>query len=201
VTRNAERSATTQARLIDAARALFSRDGFAATSTDAILADAGVQRGALYHHFSDKTALFEAVCMTIADEALSAIDSATARTGAPLDRLVRGSIAWIKFTTRDDVRRILLVDAPTVLGWERWNALDARLSRQALHEALTAAVNSGSIVFDGPIDLLTPLINGALNGLALRVGDINAPVPTRRWHAAVRGLFQTLAPRLVDSVE
>ncbi len=114
--------------------------------------------------------------------------------------LVRGSIAWIKFTTRDDVRRILLVDAPTVLGWERWNALDARLSRQALHEALTAAAKSGSIAFDGPIDLLTPLINGALTGLALRLGDINAPVPTRRWHAAVRGLYQTLSPRRVDSI-
>lgn len=193
MTSNAERSATTRARLIAVARTLFARTGFAATGTEAILEGAGVRRGALYHHFADKAALFEAVCLALAEEALPAIDAATARASQPLDVLVRGSIAWIAFTTRDDVRRILLVDAPTVLGWERWHALDRRLGYQALHDALRLALKEGAIHFDGDLELLATLVNGALNSLALRVGSTASAVPARSWQRAVRALFAALA--------
>jgi len=190
---NPERSAHTRARLLGVARTLFARDGYAATPTEAILEGAGVQRGALYHHFTDKAALFEAVCIQLVEEALPPIDTATARARGALDALTRGSIAWIEFVTRDDVRRILLVDGPTVLGWQRWQALDDRLSVNALRTALREAIAAGEIAFEGDAELLTTMVNGALNALALQVGNA-APAPAaRQWQRAVRGLWRSLA--------
>ncbi|MGE0351139.1 TetR/AcrR family transcriptional regulator [Hydrogenophaga sp.] len=190
---NPERSAHTRAQLLGVARALFAQHGFAATSTEAILAGAGVKRGALYHHFTDKAALFEAVCVELVEEALPAVDAATARAGGALDALIRGSIAWIEFVTRDDVRRILLVDGPTVLGWQRWHALDDRLSVNALRAALRDAISAGELSFDGDPELLTTMTNGALNALALEVGNAVPPPPARQWQRAVRGFWRALA--------
>lgn len=190
---NPERSALTRARLLGVARALFAQHGFAATSTETILAGAGVKRGALYHHFSDKAALFEAVCMELVEEALPQVDAATARARGPLDALIRGSIAWIEFVTRDDVRRILLVDGPTVLGWPRWHELDDRLSVNALRSAVREAIAADEIVFDGEPALLVTMVNGALNALALQVGNTVPAPPSRQWHRAVRGFWAALA--------
>lgn len=194
MTSNAERSAATRGRLVQVARARFARAGFAATSTDSILEGAGVRRGALYHHFADKAALFEAVCIAISEEALPAVEAAAAAARTPLDALVRGSIAWIDFVTRADVRHILLVDGPTVLGWERWDALDRRLSFQALSEGIDAALQTNAIVFDGRRELLATLLSGALNALALRVAAPGAVISPQQWRRAVRALFAALAP-------
>lgn len=193
MTSNAQRSASTQARLIAVARGLFGRDGYAATGTEAILDGAGVRRGAMYHHFADKAALFEAVCLALSEEALPVIEAATVRARDPLDVLVRGSIAWIGYATRDDVRRILLVDAPNVLGWERWEALDQRLSAQALHTAVGEALKAKAIVFGGSAEMLATMANGALNALALRVGAPGSVVSSREWQKAVRALWAAFA--------
>ncbi|OSZ75625.1 TetR/AcrR family transcriptional regulator [Hydrogenophaga sp. IBVHS1] len=190
---NPERSALTRSRLLGVARTLFAQHGFASTSTEAILAGAGVQRGALYHHFADKSALFEAVCIQLVEEALPCVEVATARARGALDALERGSIAWIEFVTRDDVRRILLVDGPTVLGWQRWHQLDDRLSVNALRAALRDAMASGEFTFDGDPELLTTMMNGALNALALQVGNSVRAIPARQWHRAVRGFWRSLA--------
>jgi AcrR family transcriptional regulator len=192
---NAERTASTRARLIGQARTLFARDGFALTGTESILVAAGVRRGAMYHHFKDKAALFEAVCLLLSEEAVPAIEAATARARDPLDALIRGSIAWIEYITRTDVRRILVIDAPTVLGWERWEALDRRLSYESLSHAIREAIDGGAIAFDADADILTTMINGALNAIAMRVGAPGTKVPKRTWHAAIRALFEGLAVR------
>lgn len=192
---NEERSALTRARLIGAAGTLFAREGYAATPTEAILEGAGVRRGAMYHHFADKAALFEAVCETLAEKAVPAIEKATAAASGPLDGLVRGSIAWIAFVTHEDARRILLLDAPNVLGWKRWQALDDRLSAQALRTAIDEALAAGELHFDGSADLLATLANGSLNALALRVGHATPPLPVREWQRAVRAFWKALAPR------
>jgi AcrR family transcriptional regulator len=197
MTSNAERSASTQARLVAVARALFAEHGYAGTGTEAILEGAGVRRGALYHHYADKAALFEAVCMALSAEAAAAIETATsspkARQAEPLDVLVRGSVAWIEFTTRPEVRRILIIDAPTVLGWARWEALDRRLGHAALRQGIEAAVQAKAIRCDCSIDMLATMVNGALNALALKVGAPGAQVAPREWRRAVRSLFFAFA--------
>src|SRR5690606_34506013 len=108
--KNVERVARTRAALVGSARKLFAQHGFADTATEAIIAGAGVTRGAMYHHFADKTSLFEAVCRELSAEAMEAIGAAVAAADGQVDGLERGSVAWLDFMLRPDVRRILLVE-------------------------------------------------------------------------------------------
>ena len=186
---NAERSALTRTRLIDTARALFAEHGYAATGTEAILDGAGVRRGAMYHHFADKAALFEAVCLQLCEEAVPAIEVATEGLDDPLEALVQGSLAWLRFVTQPGVQRIWLLDAPTVLGWARWEALDRRLGQQSLREGIEAARAQGALRYEGSPELLATMLNGALNALALRLAAPGTKVPRRVWEQAVRSLL------------
>lgn len=190
---NAERTALTRARLIDAARALFAEHGYAATGTEAILEGAGVRRGAMYHHFADKAALFEAVCLQLCEEAVPVIEAATEGVENPLEALVQGSLAWLRFVTRPGVQRIWLLDAPTVLGWSRWEALDRRLGQQSLRDGIDAARAQGALRYEGSAELLATMLNGALNALALRLAAPGTKVPRRVWEQAVRGVFEALS--------
>ena len=118
--KNAERASATRARLIAVARRMFGEQGYAGTATEAVLQEAGVARGAMYHHFADKAALFEAVCLAVCEDIVPAVERAADARRDPLDALVQGSIRWIEKTSEPEARRILMIDAPTVLGWARW---------------------------------------------------------------------------------
>lgn len=170
MTKNELRAAQTRTRLVAAARALFADSGYAQTGTEAILADAGVKRGALYHHYRDKADLFEAVCRELAAEAAAAIRTATDDVTDPVEALEKGSIAWIDYMARPESRRILVCDAPGVLGRERWEALDRELSFDLLRAGVAAALDAGAIRFAAGPDALAVLLNGAMNQIALR-GD------------------------------
>lgn len=172
--KNADRSAATRGRLMSVARALFAADGYAATGTETILEGAGVKRGALYHHFRDKAELFEAVCRELAEEAAAAIVTAAGRETRAYDALVAGSLAWFDVMLRPDVRRILVIEAPGVLGWERWNALDAQHGFGLLKQGVAAALDEGSLVFDGDAGTLALLFNGAMNGAVVHAGAADA---------------------------
>ncbi len=184
------KSANTIDRLITEARTQFAQKGYAAASTETIIADAGVKRGALYHHFEDKAALFEAVCKRIMDEAADAVRSATAFKANGRDALVAGSIAWLKFVTRADVRRILLIDGLSVLGVEGWQSLDESTGYMELISGLQAAQSSGDLRFEGHLQSLAVMLNGALNGLAMKLSanDISEAVAL----STVEELFKVL---------
>lgn len=168
MTRNDVRAAQTRARLIAAARGLFAREGYAQTGTEAILAEAGVKRGALYHHYRDKADLFEAVCRELAAEAAEAVEGATAGVEDPIAALESGSVAWIDYMVRAESRRILVLDAPGVLGAERWEALDRELSFDLLRVGVQAAIDAGAIRFAAGAEALAVLLNGAMNQIAMR---------------------------------
>ena len=119
MSKNELRSSQTKGRLEEAAKFLFARDGYAQTGTEAILAAAGATRGAMYHHYKDKAELFEALCRTLAAEAAEAVDTATAGVSDPVQALEQGAVAWIDYMVRPESRRVLVVDAPGVLGRER----------------------------------------------------------------------------------
>ena len=172
--RNELRTAQTRSRLVASARALFARDGYGQTGTEAILDGAGVKRGALYHHYRDKADLFEAVCRDLAAEAAEAVRGAADTETDPFEALASGSLAWIDFMARPDCRRILVIDAPGVLGRERWEALDRELSFDLLRAGLAEALAAGSIRFSAGPDALAVLLNGAMNEIALRANDGDA---------------------------
>ena len=157
----AQRAAATRTRLVAAARALFAAEGYAATSTEAILAAAGVTRGALYHHFADKQALFAAVCEQLHEEAEHAIEADADAQGSAFDGLTAGCLAFLDFMAAPQVRRILILDAPSVLGWEAWNEMDRRHGFGLLMAGVRAAIDEGSL--EGDPETLAVMINGALN--------------------------------------
>jgi AcrR family transcriptional regulator len=168
--KNVDRTAATRGRLLAVARALFAADGYAATGTEAILDGAGVKRGALYHHFRDKADLFEAVCRELAAETTEAIGAAAASEATAHGALVAGSLAWFDAMLRPDVRRILVIEAPGVLGWERWNALDREHGFGLLERGVIAALAEGSIRFSGEAGILALMLNGAMNGAVVHAG-------------------------------
>lgn len=208
IVKNAERAAATRERLIASARALFAAQGFAGTATEAILEAAGVKRGALYHHFRDKAALFGAVCDQIGAEAGQEVLEAAEAAPTRLDGLIDGSVAWVAFMLRPDARRVLLIDAPTVLGSRRWREIDEASSASYLAPGIAEALDAGEIVFPGPARDLADMLDGALNGLALGLGarpdeepggesgsqSGSEPGERSGWEASVAALFRAFAP-------
>ena len=192
MTKNALRAAQTKARLIAAARAHFARHGYALAGTEAILAEAGVKRGALYHHYRDKADLFEAICRAMAAEAAEAVEAATRSTG-PFESLEKGSLAWIDYMVRPESRQILVVDAPGVLGRARWEALEDELSFGALRIGVAQALDAGAIRFAAGSEVLAVLLNGAMNEIALRAGQEQVGIDALK--AGFLALLGTLRPQ------
>lgn len=192
--RNAERLVRTREALLSAARRLFGEHGFAASGTEDILAAAGVTRGALYHHFRDKKELFEAVCVVMSLEAMEAIKQAVAGIEEPIEALEAGSAAWIGYVMAPGVRRALLLDAPSVLGMERWVEIDAAHGFQLLRAGVEAALEAGAIRYIGRSEDLATFLNGALNAIVLRGDGAEERGAPARQEAAVQ-LIRTLARR------
>ena len=161
----AERRTQTQLALMTAARALFAAQGYAATSTPDIVAQAGVTRGALYHHYADKLALFEAVVRQEQLLLAMAVNAAMADLEAgPVKALVAGGEAVVAALQETGRRQILLVDAPAVVGRERLDALLAEQGLQPLPAALQSAMDAKAIrdLAIGPLaQLLTALFERA----------------------------------------
>lgn len=186
----AERAATTRAALLAAARKLFAELGFAATGTEAILAETGLTRGALYHHFADKQALFAAVCEELHAEAEAAIVTDAEAAPDAWQAVADGCLAFLDYMVRPDVRRILILEAPSVLGWAAWNEMDRRHGFGLLIEGVEAAVAEGSL--QGDPDILAVMINGALNYAVVWAGQSNEPKALARLKAGFLALMTSL---------
>jgi AcrR family transcriptional regulator len=186
----AERAQVTRATLLRVARELFATQGYAATGTEAILASARVTRGALYHHFTDKQALFAAVCENLHAEAEQAIEADADAAPSAFEGLVAGCLSFLDFMIRPDVRRILILDAPSVLGWETWNEMDRRHGFGLLIEGVEAAVAEGALAGD-PLTLAV-MINGALNYGVVWAGQSEDPETLGRLKSGFGLMIETL---------
>lgn len=166
----ADRTAATRGALIAAARELFAGRGFADVSTPEIAAAAGVTRGAMYHHFADKQALFLAVATAVEVDVTQRLADAVGGAGHadPLDALRHAATAWLDECEHGEVRQVLLVDGPTVLGWAAFRdlALDYGLG---LTEALLAACVEAGRIRPLPPRALAHLVLGALQEAALMI--------------------------------
>jgi AcrR family transcriptional regulator len=166
----AERSATTRAALVAAARELFARDGYAATGREAIVERAGVTRGAMYHHFADKEALFRAVFEQIEAEVMARAAEAamTVPPDDPLGQLRAGSLGYLDVALDPAVQRICLLDAPSVLSPAVRQEVVDTYAAGLVREVLRAAVASGALR-PQPLEPLTHLLLAALHEAALYV--------------------------------
>jgi len=186
-----ERRAATQRALLAAARSLFGARGFAAVGIEELAREAGVTRGALYHHFESKEALFAAVFEAVERELMMTAASA-AVAADPWDGLRRGCRAFLEAVSAPEMRRMVLLDAPAVLGWEKWRQIDLKYGLALLKGGLEAAMKSGQMR-SRPVEPLAYMLLGAITEAAMLIGAQAADGPGReRIVAELDGLLEDL---------
>lgn len=166
--KQAARSASTRAKLIGAARALFARRGYAAVGTEEIVRRAGVTRGALYHQFASKQELFLAVYEAVERELTERVAARLGEVGGPFEAMQAGTRVFLDACRAPEVQRIVLLDGPSVLGWERWREVAARHGLGLIEAVLAAAIDAREIVAL-PVGPLAHMVMGALDEAALLV--------------------------------
>jgi AcrR family transcriptional regulator len=176
----AERTEATRGKLIATGRALFAKNGFAATSTEDILGASGVSRGAMYHHFSSKTELFQAVFEAVEDDLTNDILVTATASGEtdPMRILEAGFDAFLDQCRNPEVQRIVMLEGPTVLGWDTWHELDERYAFGTIKFVLASAAESGRIEPDA-VDPLSHLLLGAIMQAGMVVARADDPVAAK----------------------
>jgi AcrR family transcriptional regulator len=190
--KRAAQGRATRGQLIEVATRLFAEHGYEGTSIEAVLSAAGVSRGALYHHFAGKEALFEAVVVAVSDQVTTELGETIRDCADPVDAMRTAALAWISLAADPVIQRVVLVDAPSVLGWDRWRAMDDGRTLGALRMLLQAISDSGRL----PAELVAPfshMILAALDEIVLviaRADDATAAVAEGRM--AVEELLRRL---------
>lgn len=164
----ASRREATCGALLTAARRLFVEHGYAATGTPELVAAAGVTRGALYHHFRDKSELLLAVAMAMAQEVAQAVAASAPDDLPPLQALRAGSQAYFKAMAEQGRARVLLVEAPAVLAPAQMAQLSKAAGATALRQGLKACRRPGR---RAPIDELGGLLSAAFDHAARAVAQ------------------------------
>jgi AcrR family transcriptional regulator len=190
--KRAAQGRATRGQLIEVATRLFAEHGYEGTSIEAVLSAAGVSRGALYHHFAGKEALFEAVVSAVSEQVTVKLTETVQGCADPLDAMRTAALAWIDLAADSVIQRVVLVDAPSVLGWDRWRAMDDGRTLGAMRVMLQAISDSGRL----PAELVGPfshMILAALDEIVLviaRAPDSEAAAAEGR--TAVQALLDRL---------
>jgi AcrR family transcriptional regulator len=168
----ADRSAATREALITAARRLFAAQGFAEVATDAIATEAGVTRGALYHQFADKVALFDAVVDAVEADIVARLAEQAGAAGVsdPVEGMRQAVRSWLEICVEPEIHRIALIDGPSVLGWARWREVCQRHVFGLVEVVLTQAMDEGRIR-PQPVRPLAHVFMGASDEAALYVAE------------------------------
>jgi AcrR family transcriptional regulator len=188
-----QRTEATTGQLVEAARRLFAADGYTATSLEDVVAAAGVTKGALYHHFSSKRDLFRAVFEQEEIALARASHEAYARESDPWRGFQAGCIAFLEGSIDPGVQRIVVLDGPSVLGWETVREIEKRHSMAMIEVGLSQAMEGGRIA-TRPVGPLAHMLFGALCEGAMTVarsgGDQEAAM--RAMAAELRSLLAGL---------
>jgi AcrR family transcriptional regulator len=166
--KNVARGEATRGQLIAIARRMFADRGYEDTSIEAVLREAGVSRGSLYHHFASKEALFEAVAEDVEISVGEQTLAAAGGSDGPVAALRAGFLAWIRLAGDPVVRRILLIDAPSVLGWERWRSMEERHALGLIRAVLQIIAQEGKLPPE-LVGTLAHVLLASVNEVALLV--------------------------------
>ncbi len=179
---NKDRTRATRAALIAAARTLFFDRGYAGTGTVEIAAAAKVTRGALYHHFSDKSDLFQAVVAHEAQVVANQIAQQTSNPTSPLDALMAGTGAYFAAMAAPGRTRLLLLDGPSVLGHAEMDRINGQTSGEELRQGLGQAMSKEALE-NVPLEALTDLLSAAFDRAALAIAEGR---PAKNYIEAIR---------------
>jgi AcrR family transcriptional regulator len=177
-----ERSEATRAALVAVARRLFAEQGYNAVGIEAIVREAGLTRGALYHQFEDKAALFAKVFEDVAQELMERLAVAVAGLddrSTTLDLLQLGIEVWLDQVSDPEVQRIVLLDGPAVLGWSRWRELDRAASLGLVESIVEGAIADGTLDAELSARATTHVFVGALDEAAMYIVGSDDPVQAR----------------------
>jgi AcrR family transcriptional regulator len=192
ITSRAARGRATREQLIEVATRLFAERGYEDTSIEAVLTAARVSRGALYHHFAGKDALFEAVVQSVENRIMAKLTAAIGDAQDPVAILTTAALAWIDLAGDPVIQRVILTDAPAVLGWERWRAMDEQRALGTARALLQAISDSGRLA----PELVNPfahMILAALDEMALVIARAEDPAAAlAEGRIAVRELLRRL---------
>ena len=192
---NLERAASTRAKIVTTARRLFAANGYEGTSTEAVLAESQVSRGALYHHFANKEALFAAVLEAVEED----ITAATARAGVgatdPVEALRLAFDSFLDMACEAEVRQIVLTDAHSVLGWQKWREIEDRYGLGRLKMALKM-VAAGGRIREEMVDIYAHILLASLIEVAFLTARSADPVAAA---GEGRRAMRELLDRLVGS--
>ena len=192
VNKRVEQGQATRAALIGVATELFAANGYDGTAIPAVLDAAGVSRGALYHHFGSKEALFEAVLQAVEAQATLKVTRAAGGATDPLDGLRRGCAAYLAMCRDPVVRRISLIDAPAVVGWERWREIDEQHAFGLVKAAIAALAADGRVKPE-LVDVMAHMVLAALLEVALLVARADeGRIAIRRGQEAIDELLTAL---------
>ena len=188
----AEQADATRTALSAAARQLFTERGYAATSTTEIVERAGVTRGALYHHFAAKDELFRAVFEQLEGEVTRHVAQEALTSDDPLEQLRRGTRAYLDACIDPAVQRVVLLDGPSVLGWETWQEIEQRYGYGLVVAGVEAAIAAGLIAAQ-PVEALAHALFGALTEAGMVVARAAEP-------RAARAEMEAAMDRLLDGL-
>ncbi|GGO04586.1 TetR/AcrR family transcriptional regulator [Saccharibacillus kuerlensis] len=160
-------------KLIDVARTHFTEYGYASTALESIVHEAGLTRGAVYHHFRSKKELFRAVLEEVQREVAQQVETEASRSKDSWQQLLDGCRAFVTAAIEERNRRIMLIDGPAVVGWDTWRAMDNDHSMRLLREQLSMMQENGYLQ-KVPLDALTHFLSGGLNETALRLANESA---------------------------
>lgn len=200
VSRRQQYSASTRRALVKAAEALFTASGYAATSLDAIVADAKVTKGALYHHYSGKQALFEAVFAEVEDRATRRIQKAVKGVQDPWEKSLEGLRAFLAVLQEPTYRRVVVQEGPAVLGYERFREQEERSTFAIVLEMVRDVLSAGKWDLDDEmLQTFSRIFFGALSAAGESVSDSDDPVAASERVEAAVGFILAGLRALVES--
>jgi AcrR family transcriptional regulator len=172
--RRVDYTESTRQALVDSGRDLFTKRGYAGTSLEAIVKRARVTKGALYHHFSGKQALFEAAFDQVETSAMNKLTEAVAGEGTAWERALEGIQAYVGVCLEPAYQRIVIHEAPVVMGWERWRECEENFSFGLIRAVVQSLVEAGEI--DAvPIEVTARILFGALSSGASIIASAEDP--------------------------
>ena len=190
--RRLEHSESTREALVDSAVTLFTKHGYAATSLDAIAKRARVTKGALYHHFTGKQALFEAAFDAVETQVLERLQRIMRGSAPPWERALQGLRSFLESCLDPAYQRIAVHEAPVVMGWERWREAEDQFSLGLISESVRELIEAGE-VDDVPVEITARMLFGALSTAATTIASSAEP-------KKVSAQVETVIVRLLERI-